>query len=64
VAGDALTHTGPLTGSNPQFTADEAQADASVKKLAGLDVQRILFGHGDPLESGAAKALRDLAASL
>ena len=64
IAGDALTNMGSLTGSNPQFTDDEAQAEASVRKLADLDVQRILFGHGDPLEQGAAAALRQLAASL
>jgi glyoxylase-like metal-dependent hydrolase (beta-lactamase superfamily II) len=55
---------GSLTGSIPQFTADEAQAEASVRKLADLDVRRILFGHGDPLEQNASQALRDLAASL
>jgi glyoxylase-like metal-dependent hydrolase (beta-lactamase superfamily II) len=64
VAGDALSNTAGLAGSPPQFTADQAQADESVRKLADLDVQRILFGHGDPVESGAAQALRDLAASL
>jgi hypothetical protein len=43
---------------------DPAAGDESVRKLADLDVQRILFGHGDPLEQGAVSALRDLAASL
>jgi glyoxylase-like metal-dependent hydrolase (beta-lactamase superfamily II) len=64
VAGDALSNSAGLAGSPPQFTADQAQAEASVRKLADLDVQRILFGHGDPIESNAAQALRDLAASL
>jgi glyoxylase-like metal-dependent hydrolase (beta-lactamase superfamily II) len=64
VAGDALSNTAGLAGSPPQFTADGAQAEASVRSLADLDVQRILFGHGDPLEEGAATALRDVAASL
>ncbi len=64
VAGDALANTDGLTGSNPSFTADPAAAEESVRKLADLDVQRILFGHGDPLEQDAATALRDLAASL
>jgi glyoxylase-like metal-dependent hydrolase (beta-lactamase superfamily II) len=59
-----LDNTAGLGGSPPQFTADVAQAEESVKKLADLDVQRILFGHGDPLEHNAAQALRDLAASL
>jgi glyoxylase-like metal-dependent hydrolase (beta-lactamase superfamily II) len=64
LAGDALNNSGGLGGSPPQFTADEAQAEESVRKLADLDVQRILFGHGDPLEQNAGQALRDLAASL
>jgi glyoxylase-like metal-dependent hydrolase (beta-lactamase superfamily II) len=64
VAGDALGNTDGLTGSNPQFTADQAAAEESVRRLAALDVRRILFGHGDPLEQDAATALRDLAASL
>ena len=64
VAGDALNNNAGLGGSPPQFTADPAAAGESVRKLAELDVQRVLFGHGDPLEEGAAQALRDLAASL
>jgi glyoxylase-like metal-dependent hydrolase (beta-lactamase superfamily II) len=64
VAGDALNNSEGLGGSPPQFTADPTAADESVRKLADLDVRRILFGHGDPLEQGAASALRELAASL
>lgn len=64
VSGDALRTQNGLEGSNPQFTADEAQAAASVKKLAGLDIRTILPGHGDPLTSGAKEALQKLAASL
>jgi glyoxylase-like metal-dependent hydrolase (beta-lactamase superfamily II) len=64
VAGDALRTTGGLAGSDPQYTVDRAQAAASVRKLATLDVRTILPGHGDPLTTGAADALRKLAASL
>jgi glyoxylase-like metal-dependent hydrolase (beta-lactamase superfamily II) len=64
VAGDALRTTKGLVGSDPQYTADDAQAAASVKKLAALDVKTILPGHGDPLTTGAAEALRKLADSL
>lgn len=64
VAGDALTTTDGLTGSLPQFTEDEAAAAESVRKLARLQPSTILVGHGDPLESGAAAALRELASSL
>ena len=64
VAGDALRTTAGLAASDPQYTADAAQAAASVRKLAALDVRTILPGHGAPLTSGAAEELRKLAASL
>jgi glyoxylase-like metal-dependent hydrolase (beta-lactamase superfamily II) len=64
VAGDALRTTTGLAASDPQYTADAAQASASVRKLATLDVRTILPGHGAPLTTGAAEELRKLAASL
>jgi glyoxylase-like metal-dependent hydrolase (beta-lactamase superfamily II) len=64
VAGDALRTTGWLVGPDPQYTADQARAAESVRKLATLDVRTILPGHGAPLTSGAAEELRKLAASL
>jgi len=64
VAGDALRTSDGLAGSDPQYTADQGRAAASVRKLAALDIRTILPGHGDPLTAGAADALRKLAASL
>jgi len=64
VAGDALTNTEGLAGSNPQFTEDKAAAVASVRKLARLTPRTILVGHGEPLTDGAAAALQKLASSL
>jgi glyoxylase-like metal-dependent hydrolase (beta-lactamase superfamily II) len=64
VAGDALRTSGGLESSDPRYTADETKANDSVRKLAAMDVKAILPGHGDPLTAGAAKALKDLAASL
>jgi glyoxylase-like metal-dependent hydrolase (beta-lactamase superfamily II) len=64
VAGDALRTTDGLASSDPRYTADAAQASASVRKLAALDIKTILPGHGAPLTSGAADELRKLAASL
>jgi glyoxylase-like metal-dependent hydrolase (beta-lactamase superfamily II) len=63
VAGDALRTTAGLTGPDPRNTADMAQAAASVRKLAALDVRVILPGHGAPLTTGAAEALAQLAAA-
>jgi len=60
VAGDALTNTAGLAGSNPQFTADPAQAQESLRKLAALPIRTIYVGHGEPVEDGAADALRRL----
>ncbi len=63
VAGDALRTTSGLLGPDPQNSTDMAQATASVKKMAALDVKVILPGHGAPLTTGAAEALAKLAAS-
>jgi glyoxylase-like metal-dependent hydrolase (beta-lactamase superfamily II) len=64
VAGDALTNTAGLAGSSPRNTADADQANASVKKLAALDIATLLFGHGEPLTSDASAALRRYAGTL
>jgi glyoxylase-like metal-dependent hydrolase (beta-lactamase superfamily II) len=64
VAGDALGTTGgTLAGSNPQFTADPAAAEASVAKLGALPFETLLVGHGDPIVSGASAQVAALAAS-
>ncbi|MGZ9160278.1 MAG: MBL fold metallo-hydrolase [Candidatus Limnocylindrales bacterium] len=64
VAGDALgTVGGTLAGSNPQFTADKAAAEASVAKLGALRFETLLVGHGDPITTGASALVAALAAS-
>jgi len=64
VAGDALrTTTDGLVGPDPQYSEDMTTAAASIKKLAALDVRTILPGHGAPLSSNAAAALKRLAAT-
>jgi hypothetical protein len=40
-----------------------ATALASVDKLAALRFETLLVGHGDPIESGAAALVAELAAS-
>jgi glyoxylase-like metal-dependent hydrolase (beta-lactamase superfamily II) len=65
VVGDAMAHINHhLTGSNPQYTADMAQANQSVKKLAALTFAKAVFGHGDPLEQDASAAVATLAHTL
>jgi glyoxylase-like metal-dependent hydrolase (beta-lactamase superfamily II) len=43
------------------FNTDRARAIASLHRLAELDVETAVFGHGDPIVKGAAQALRQAA---
>lgn len=65
VAGDAMTNQGGnLSGPNAQFTADMAMANDSVRKIATFAFETALFGHGDPIETGASTAIAELAETL
>jgi len=41
-----------LSRAPADFTADAAAADESLRRLAGLDVSRVLFSHGGELADG------------
>jgi glyoxylase-like metal-dependent hydrolase (beta-lactamase superfamily II) len=63
--GDSAFNTNAaLTAVNPQFTADTAQANASFRKMSELSFDKVMFGHGEPIESGGADAFKGLAATL
>jgi glyoxylase-like metal-dependent hydrolase (beta-lactamase superfamily II) len=64
ILGDAMTNMDKLGGPSPQYTADMAQAHQSVKKLAKLKFERAVFGHGEPIDKDAARAIAKLAATL
>jgi len=65
ILGDAMNNRdNKLTGPNPQYTVDMAQARQSVKKLAKLTFQRAMFGHGEPIDKGASQAIAKLAGTL
>lgn len=65
VAGDAFVNTeNTLAGPSARFSTDIDQAQESVKKVAQLDFEIALFGHGDPIEAGASEAIKALAADL
>jgi glyoxylase-like metal-dependent hydrolase (beta-lactamase superfamily II) len=46
------------------FNVDSTQAAASLQRLAELDVEVAVFGHGEPALHGAGARLRDAAAAL
>lgn len=65
VVGDALIgRDGGVAGPDPEFTADVSTARESVRKLAGLDFDTILFGHGEPVTSEADRKVVDLTRTL
>lgn len=65
ITGDAVFNIGGTLARSPeQFTADLAQANESVRKMAGLSFERALFMHGEPIEGGGAAAFAQLAAGL
>ena len=54
-----------LEGPPPQFTKDMRQAKVSIERLAALDFQVMLSGHGEPLKSAEGpKMLGELSKRL
>lgn len=65
--GDAMnTRSGQLqsASADPNFTDDLAQADESVRKLAGFEFEVVLVGHGEPILNDGSAAVSSLADSL
>lgn len=62
--GDAVA-AAPATGAVMPgvFNLDRDEAVASFRLLAALDTETACFGHGDPVITGAARALRESADS-
>lgn len=65
IVGDALNHRRGRLGAPPlTFSVDMAQAYASIRRLADLDIEICCFGHGPPLVAGARQRIRAMADSL
>ncbi|MEV4438167.1 MBL fold metallo-hydrolase [Streptomyces sp. NPDC049577] len=62
--GDTIAHADPHGVILGVFNVDRAQAIESFRRQAALDVEVACFGHGDPVTSGAGKALRTAVAQL
>ena len=58
--GDAVANVGRTTLG--VFNTDRPRAVAALRRLADLDVDTALFGHGDPIVGGATTALRNAVA--
>jgi glyoxylase-like metal-dependent hydrolase (beta-lactamase superfamily II) len=69
IAGDAARAIGrrvgpPVGAIFGMFTEDLDEARRSFRKLAGLDFETVVFGHGNPVRAGAAEVFRRAAARL
>jgi glyoxylase-like metal-dependent hydrolase (beta-lactamase superfamily II) len=65
MVGDAMQHKlGRLMLPNRMFTADLAEAAASVQKLAELEFDTLCFSHFRPILSGADARVRGFAGTL
>jgi len=62
--GDAAANTFGLRPPIGWFTEDQAAAKDSIRKLAALDIDVALFGHGRPIEREAMARFRRLAEKL
>jgi len=64
-AGDAIRSDGTSLSEGPRaFTMDVAASWESIRKIALLDFDTLLIGHGKPLRPGAAAKTREFAGSL
>jgi glyoxylase-like metal-dependent hydrolase (beta-lactamase superfamily II) len=62
--GDVLFNRPSLRLPFALLTVDMAENIRSIKKIAGLDAERVCFGHGPPLVQNAARRLRDFSAQI
>jgi glyoxylase-like metal-dependent hydrolase (beta-lactamase superfamily II) len=65
-AGDAAAggRGGQVTSPPKMVSADLAEADRSIAKLAGLEFEHAAFGHGRAISGRAVERFRTYAASL
>jgi glyoxylase-like metal-dependent hydrolase (beta-lactamase superfamily II) len=64
LAGDAIA-TYPVFGPGwPAFTLNPTQHQASLSRMAELDMEVLAVGHGDPVTAGAAERVRSLVENL
>ena len=64
IAGDAVSHEGPLRPMDDRYNVDPKQHRSSIKKLAAFEFENLVMGHGSPLLGGASRHVKELAALL
>ncbi|MCI4371956.1 MAG: MBL fold metallo-hydrolase [Thermoplasmata archaeon] len=64
IAGDAANNESALKTMDDRYNVDPKQHRDSIKKLARLQFENAIFGHGSPIVGGASKKFADLAKRL
>lgn len=64
IAGDALNNEHGLGPMDDRYNVDPGQHRASIKRLATLDFDAAIVGHGSPIATGAGAQVRKLAERL
>jgi len=64
LTGDAAANMGRVGPPLSVYTEDDAAMRASVRKLAGFTFDKAVFGHGNPVKSGASEKFKRLADRL
>jgi glyoxylase-like metal-dependent hydrolase (beta-lactamase superfamily II) len=62
IAGDAIATWPELCGGWAAFNLNRAQHSVSLRRLASLEPRVVGVGHGDPIVTGAAEQVHELAA--
>jgi glyoxylase-like metal-dependent hydrolase (beta-lactamase superfamily II) len=60
-AGDAISTWPALAPGWPSFTLNRTQHRASLRRMAGLDIEVVAVGHGEPIGRDASEQLHALA---
>jgi len=64
IAGDSLRNENGIVPMDDRYNIDPRQHRASIKKIAQLEFENAIFGHGPPVKGGASRKVRELAARL
>lgn len=64
IAGDSMRNEGGVAPMDDAYNIDPRQHRASIKKIAQLEFENAIFGHGPPMKGGASRKVRELAARL
>ena len=63
-AGDAVATWPEFAAGWPAFTLNAKQHRASLRRMAELDAEIVAVGHGEPIPTGGAARVHELAVSV